>query len=272
MHVGDQYDAGVAVGRDEVDWRGLNRANWDDRVPIHLASAFYDVDGFRAGASSLRPFETAEVGDVTGQRLLHLQCHIGLDTLSWARRGAVVTGLDFSQPAIEAARSLATDLGIDATFVTADVYDAATALPGQRFDIVYTGTGTGALVWLPDLSRWAEVVAGLLAPGGFLYLVEGHPFAQVLDDAQGKTVVRDYFTAEPQIEDQPYTYTDGHALKHTRSVRFQHRSGMSSPPWQHTVCASTRSRSTTSTPSSATGHSNDTAGSTATRRVGHASR
>lgn len=120
-------------------------------------------------------------------------------------------------------RSLATDLGIDATFVTADVYDAATALPGQRFDIVYTGTG--ALVWLPDLSRWAEVVAGLLAPGGFLYLVEGHPFAQVLDDAQGKTVVRDYFTAEPQIEDQPYTYTDGHALKHTRSVRFQHPLG-----------------------------------------------
>jgi SAM-dependent methyltransferase len=206
-----------------VDWRGLNRANWDDRVPVHLASDLYDLDGFRAGASSLRPFEAAEAGDVTGRRLVHLQCHVGLDTLSWARNGALVTGLDFSAPAVEAARSLAASLGIDASFVTADVYDAVTALGGRRFDVVYTGTG--ALVWLPDIPRWAGVVAALLEPGGFLYLVEGHPFAQLLDDAEGSTVVEDYFDGRPRVTDSPYTYTDGPELEHTRSVWFQHQLG-----------------------------------------------
>ena len=208
---------------DAVDWREVNRANWDDRVPVHLASEFYDLDAFRAGANSLRAFEPAEAGDVTGKRLVHLQCHIGLDTLSWARNGALVTGLDFSEAAIEAARSLAFGLDIDASFVTADVYDAVTALGGRRFDIVYTGTG--ALVWLPDIRRWAGVVATLLQPGGFLYLVEGHPFAQILDDGQGSTIVRDYFDDQAQVEDYPYTYTDGPALQHTRSVQFQHPLG-----------------------------------------------
>ena len=216
------YAAGVSDD-DAVDWRGLNRANWDDRVPVHLASEFYDFDGFRAGASSLRPFEAAEAGDVTGKRLVHLQCHVGLDTLSWARNGALVTGLDFSAPAIEAARSLAADLAIDASFVAADVYDAVTALGGRRFDVVYTGTG--ALVWLPDIPRWARTVAALLQPGGFLYLVEGHPFAETLDEAEGAAVVRDYFDGRPQVEDYPYTYTDGPPLEHTRSVQFQHQLG-----------------------------------------------
>lgn len=208
---------------DAVHWRELNRANWDDRVPVHLASDFYDVDGFRSGASSLRPFEAEEVGDVRGRRLLHLQCHVGLDTLSWARMGAQVTGLDFSEPAISAARSLTADLAADASFVVADVYDAVTALGGQRFDVVYTGTG--ALVWLPDVTRWARVVAELLEPGGFLYLLEGHPVAQILDDAQGTNVVLDYFAEQPWVEDCPYTYTDGPALKQTRSVQFQHGLG-----------------------------------------------
>jgi SAM-dependent methyltransferase len=235
------------VEGDGVDWRALNRANWDDRVPVHLASSFYDLAGFRAGASTLQPFEVSEVGDVAGRRLVHLQCHIGLDTLSWARRGAQVSGLDFSAPAIDAASALAASLGIPATFVVSDVYDAVDAFGGQRFDIVYTGTG--ALVWLPDIRRWARVVAGLLAPGGFLYLVEGHPFVQILDDAAGTPsaagaagaagasgaseaseasglcVARDYFDAAPQVEDYPYTYTDGPALEHTRQVEFQHSLG-----------------------------------------------
>jgi SAM-dependent methyltransferase len=168
---------------DPEGWRELNRANWDDRVPVHLASSFYDIDGFLAGADALLPFEGEEVGDVAGKHLVHLQCHIGLDTLSWARRGAVVSGLDFSSAAVKAARSLATSVGIPASFVEADVYDAVAAFGGQRFDIVYTGIG--ALVWLPSVTRWASVVASLLAPGGFLYLVEGHPFAQILDDSSG---------------------------------------------------------------------------------------
>jgi len=190
---------------------------------VHLASEFYDLDGFRAGTSSLRPFEVAEVGDVAGKRLVHLQCHVGLDTLSWARNGALVTGLDFSEPAIEAAQSLAADLGIDASFVAADVYDAVAALNGRRFDVVYTGVG--ALVWLPDIPRWAQVVAALLEPGGFLYLLEGHPFAQVLDDAEGAVVVGDYFDGRPQVADEPCTYTDGPPLEHTRSIWFQHQLG-----------------------------------------------
>jgi 2-polyprenyl-3-methyl-5-hydroxy-6-metoxy-1,4-benzoquinol methylase len=208
---------------DTVDWRELNRANWDDRVPVHLASEYYDVAGFRSGVSSLRPFEPAEAGDVTGKRLVHLQCHVGLDTLSWARMGAQVTGLDFSEPAIKAARSLAADLAADASFVVADVYDAVSALGGRRFDVVYTGTG--ALVWLPDMTRWAQVVAALLEPGGFLYLVEAHPFAQILDEVQGTNVTLDYFQEQPWVEDHLYTYTDGPALMHTRSVGFQHGLG-----------------------------------------------
>jgi SAM-dependent methyltransferase len=207
---------------DGAEWRELNRANWDDRVPVHLASEFYDLGAFRDGADPLRAFEPAEAGDVTGRELVHLQCHVGLDTLAWARRGARVTGLDFSAPAIEAARALASGLGIDADFVTADVHDAPSALDGRRFDIVYTGTG--ALVWLPDLDRWAAAVAALLRPGGFLYLVESHPLAEILDD-QGQSIARDYFDGGPQVEDYPYTYTDGPPLTQTVSVQFQHRLG-----------------------------------------------
>jgi len=198
-----------------VDWRALNRANWDDRVPVHLEG--YDLAAFRARTATPRPFELAEVGDVNGKRLVHLQCHIGLDTLSWQRNGARAWGLDFSAPAVDAARSLAASLQIDASFVVSDVYDAAAAFGGQRFDIVYTGIG--ALVWLPDLQRWAEVVSSLLSPGGFLYLV-GHPFAQILNDSSGGTVVRDY-DGSPRVVDYPGTDTGGPALDH-RSVQFQH--------------------------------------------------
>ncbi|MGH3150953.1 MAG: class I SAM-dependent methyltransferase [Streptosporangiaceae bacterium] len=222
MPPGD-YAARVEGDGEAIEWRSLNRANWDDRVPIHLASSFYDLAGFRAGVSSLRAFELAEVGDVRGRRLVHLQCHIGLDTLSWARRGAQVSGLDFSAPAIEAASSLAAELDLAARFVVADVYDAVAAFGGQRFDIVYTGIG--ALVWLPDVFGWARVVAGLLEPGGFVYLIEGHPFAQILDDASGRVVTRDYFEREPIVEDYPFSYTDGPALAHTREVEFQHGLG-----------------------------------------------
>ena len=116
--------------------RELNRRWWDERVTIHTASDFYDVDAFRAGAESLNPFELEEVGPVAGKRLVHLQCHFGLDTLSWGRRGARVTGLDFSAPAVEAAQGLATEIGLDADFVVADEYDAVDALGGRRFDIV----------------------------------------------------------------------------------------------------------------------------------------
>lgn len=167
-----------------------NRAWWDERVAGHVESDFYDVAGFRAGGSHLRPFELEEVGDVTGKRLVHLQCHFGLDSMSWARAGASVRGLDFSAPAVDAAAGLAHELGIDASFVQADVYDAVAALDGERFDIVYTGLG--ALNWLPDLPRWAGVVAALLKPGGFLYLSEFHPLTWVFADDE-PVLELDYF-------------------------------------------------------------------------------
>ncbi|MDX3429471.1 MULTISPECIES: class I SAM-dependent methyltransferase [unclassified Streptomyces] len=210
------------------DWREANRARWDERVPIHAASDYYDLDAFLAGRDVLRGFEIAEVGDVTGRTLLHLQCHIGLDTLSWARRGAAqVVGLDFSEPAVEVARGLAGSLGLSqerAAFVPSDVYDAAEAVPDSAYDIVYTGTG--ALNWLPDVPRWAEVAASLVAPGGFLYLAEFHPLTDCLDDETGSTVTYDYFSRDAWVDESPGTYADFDAATvHNRSVEWQHPVG-----------------------------------------------
>jgi SAM-dependent methyltransferase len=201
----------------------LNRAWWDERVPLHVASDFYDVEGFKAGASTLRPFELEEVGDVSGRSLVHLQCHFGLDTLSWARLGARVTGLDFSASAVEAARAVAADTGLDAGFVAASVYDAPAALGDRRFDVVYTGLG--ALNWLPDLQGWAEVVARLVAPGGFLYLSEFHPIADVFGD-QDLTIEHDYFQTDPLLFDDPGTYADLEAqTDHNRTEEWVHPLG-----------------------------------------------
>ncbi|QSB13411.1 class I SAM-dependent methyltransferase [Natronosporangium hydrolyticum] len=204
------------------EWRAANRANWDERVPIHAAGSYYDLPGFVAGNETLRSFERAEVGDVKGKTLLHLQCHIGLDTLSWARHGATVTGLDFSAPAMAVAAELAQQIGVTARFVPADLYDAPGALDGQTFDIVYTGIG--ALCWLPDVAEWARTVAALLAPGGFLYLVEFHPVADVLAD-DGRTVEEDYFSREPMVVDDPLTYADPDA-RLTASLTVEWRHGL----------------------------------------------
>ncbi|MEU5155992.1 class I SAM-dependent methyltransferase [Glycomyces sp. NPDC021274] len=190
-------------------WIAANRAMWDERVPLHAASALYDQDGFRAGRDEIRDFEAAEVGDVTGKRLLHLQCHMGQDTLSWARRGAAsVVGLDFSAPAIVVARGLAVDIGFDdrATFVVSDVYEAPAAVPDTDYDIVYTGIG--ALYWLPDIERWAETAASLVAPGGFLYLAEFHPFLNVFGWESITEAKEDYFRSEPLVTDEPGSYVE----------------------------------------------------------------
>ena len=201
----------------------LNRSWWNERVPLHVAGDFYDVEGFKAGANTLRPFELEEVGDVSGRSLVHLQCHFGLDTLSWARLGAKVTGLDFSTPAVEAARSVAADTGLDAEFVGASVYDAPAALEDRRFDVVYTGLG--ALNWLPDIERWAQVIARLVASGGFLYLSEFHPVADVFADAD-LTVEYDYFQTEVFIVDDPGTYADLEArTEQNRTEEWQHTLG-----------------------------------------------
>ncbi len=162
-----------------------NRDLWNEITPIHARSNFYDVEGFKSGRSSmLYPIELEEVGDVSGKSLLHLQCHFGMDTLAWAKLGAKVTGVDFSDKAIDLARSLSKELGIEADFVCADIYDLPENLKG-KFDIVYTSGGI--LCWLPDLKRWAEIITHFLKPGGFFYILEGHPFSCVFDDSPDVT-------------------------------------------------------------------------------------
>ena len=204
-----------------------NRARWDESVPIHAASDGYDLAGFLRGEKTLHAVETEEVGDVRGKALLHLQCHFGMDTLNWARLGARVTGLDFSGVAVERARELAKEIGIDdATFVQANVYDAPDVLQDQ-FDVVYTGIG--ALNWIPSIRGWSEVVARLLKPGGFLYLYEGHPMLWALDDerADGELVVgASYFETEhPNEWVGATTYVDGPPLKNQRSFEWNHGLG-----------------------------------------------
>ncbi len=206
------------MDRDHLE---TNRANWDERVAHHVTSEFYDTAGFIAGTNDpLRDFELAELGDVAGKDLVHLQCHFGLDTLAWARRGAHVWGLDFSGSAIEAARDVADRAGLEATFVEADVHDAVAAFEGRTFDIVYTGFG--ALIWLPDMVRWAGVVHDLLRPGGVLYLAEFHPITHVFGD-DDRRIAYDYFDPGPYEWDDAETYVGGDArIEHSRSIEWQH--------------------------------------------------
>ena len=156
-----------------------NRNSWNQRARTHLHSDFYDMENWRRGKTSLQAIELGEIGDVRGKKLLHLQCHFGQDTLSWAREGAEVTGCDLSDAAIDIARSLAAETGIPAHFVCCNVYDLPAHLEGQ-FDIVFTSYGT--IGWLPNLQPWAAVIAHFLRPGGFFYMADFHPVLWMLDD------------------------------------------------------------------------------------------
>jgi len=203
----------------------LNRAMWDERVPVHVAGEFYGVEKFRAdpGRLDVRSFEVEELGSVAGRTLLHLQCHFGLDTLSWARLGATVTGLDFSGPAVDAANRLAQEIGIEADFVQADLYDAVAALDGRTFDVVYTGKG--AVLWLPDIRRWAAVCAALVAPGGTFYLSEFHPVTDMFA-YESFELERSYFETAPVFDDSSGTYADLEATTvHNASYEWLHPLG-----------------------------------------------
>jgi SAM-dependent methyltransferase len=207
-------------------WREKNRAMWDAKTPLHVDSPLYDIAGFKAGGLSLRALEVEDLGDVRGKDLIHLQCHFGKDTLSWARLGANVVGLDFSVPAIRAANDLAREIGLDAHFVVSDVYDARVAVSGRRFDIVYTGVG--ALCWLPDMMRWAKVVFDLLMPGGELYLFEFHPIRWIFDPGQTREPVKrdDYFSPTEGFPDGGVTYADASIpAAATPTVQWNHPLG-----------------------------------------------
>ncbi len=166
--------------RDNAASFTANEELWNAWTAVHAAGDFYDLEGFKAGGVRIRPYEIELLGDVTGKSLLHLQCHFGIDTLSFARLGARVTGADLSSDAIEVARMLADELGLpDARFVRSNLYDLPNALEGT-FDIVYTSRGV--LGWLPDIRAWARVVAHFLAPGGTFFITEAHPVVNVFEN------------------------------------------------------------------------------------------
>jgi SAM-dependent methyltransferase len=200
-----------------------NQETWDTWTRYHVESKFYDVDRFKAGTKTLDPIALAGPGDVTGKSLLHLQCHFGMDTISWARMGAHVTGVDFSEEAINAARSLASALGIAATFIHSDLYDLPQHLEGQ-FDVVFTSHGV--LCWLPDLERWAQVIAHFLKPGGIFYIVEGHPIAFLFDERREDAELRlfyPYFQGlEPLCAEEHGSYAVPDAPIHSVTYQWIH--------------------------------------------------
>jgi SAM-dependent methyltransferase len=161
-----------------------NLEAWNQMARIHAASRGYRLAGFKAGENVLKPIELREVGEVRGKSLLHMQCHFGLDTMSWARLGAKVTGVDFSDDAIALARSISDELKIPARFIQSNIYDAPAVLH-EQFDIVFTSYG--ALCWLPDITRWAQVAASFVKPGGFFYIAEFHPLTQMCPNDEGTT-------------------------------------------------------------------------------------
>ena len=233
----------------------VNRANWESRVPLHVASAGYGVQRYiddPTFLSDVVTFDRPRLGDITDKDVVHLQCHIGTDTLSLARLGARVTGLDFSPSALAAARQLAADCQQPVRYVESELYNAPAALGGNRFDIVYTGIG--ALCWLPDIKRWASVVSALLRPGGRLFIRDGHPMLWALGDERPDglvTVEYPYFEGPgiTFVEKQTYVDHEGE-LAEPESIGFNHgigeiltallRAGMSissfeehdSVPWQ----------------------------------------
>jgi SAM-dependent methyltransferase len=206
---------------DHARYVELNRAHWDELVPIHAASALYDLEHFDATAPR-EWLDGGALGDVRGKRLLHLQCHIGTDSLSWTRHGAEVVGADFSEPAIGVARELSARLGLAAEFVHADLDELPGAL-GRRFDIVYTSYGV--LTWLPDLAAWARTIAALLDTGGRFYLNDTHPFLHMFGERFGELRWPYFHSPEPQIAVEDGSYADREAVLENKT-RCE---------WQHTV-------------------------------------
>ncbi|WP_266076599.1 class I SAM-dependent methyltransferase [Haladaptatus caseinilyticus] len=203
-----------------------NRNRWDELAEHHPDTEFYDIERFLDGGSTLRPLELDELGEIRGQSLLHLQCHFGLDTLSWAREGATVTGVDFSGTAIEMARELADEADLDAEFVRANIYDLPDELDGD-FDVVFTSYGV--LAWLPDLESWADVIEETLVPGGTFYMAEIHPlgttFADLRPDGTAN-IEHSYFEDGATRYEVEGTYADWDAdIENTTAVEWQHGLG-----------------------------------------------
>lgn len=195
-----------------------NKALWNQRTLVHRDSEFYNLEGFKKGDTVLTPIELGELGDLHGRSLLHLQCHFGMDTLDLARKGARVTGVDLSDTAIEEARKLSRELGIEARFVCCNVLDTA-AYVEEQFDIVFTSFGT--IGWLPDLKPWAVMIAEKLKPGGIFYIAEFHPLLWMFDDEFTK-ITYSYENREVIITENQGTYTDREAQIHGKEYSWNH--------------------------------------------------
>jgi SAM-dependent methyltransferase len=208
----------------EDEYTQANRALWDEWTHIHAGSEMYRLEQFKGGENTLNPLEREEVGSVEGKKLLHLQCHFGMDTFSWARLGAQVTGVDFSPEAIKLATSLSLELGIQARFICCDLYDLPEHL-NDTFDIVYTSGGV--LTWLRNLDRWAKVAAGYLKPGGMFYIREIHPTSGIFDESASELRIKyPYFDTEPYVDEEPRDYADHTAeIKQKVSYEWTHPLG-----------------------------------------------
>ncbi|MBM3957485.1 MAG: class I SAM-dependent methyltransferase [Gemmatimonadetes bacterium] len=214
----------------EASYRA-NRAWWDAVTPAHVRSDFYDVPGFLAGRNTIPQFVLDEVGDVRGRSLLHLQCHFGLDTLSWARLGATVTGVDFSEASIAEARRLAREAGLNASFVVADVIKLGDRFDGA-FDIVFTSFGV--VCWLHDLAPWAEAVARALGPGGTFHIAEFHPLMDSLDDRRAIRRTSDLVLRYPYFHDgRPHIRADEEGWGDYADRSF--RAGLPTHEWYHSL-------------------------------------
>jgi SAM-dependent methyltransferase len=200
-----------------------NLKYWNEVTPIHARSKSYDLEGFKAGKCTLMSLEREEVGDVTGKSLLHLQCHFGLDSMSWARLGAKVTAVDFSDKAIHLAKSLSQELGIDVNFICSDIYDLPRVLKDE-FDIVFASYGV--LCWLHDLYEWANVIARFLKPGGFFYIVESHPVDNVFENERHTKELKarySYFhSPQPTRWEPDGTYADKEATVTNPTYEWTH--------------------------------------------------
>jgi len=195
-----------------------NKKLWNQRTTVHKDSSFYDVTAFLKGKTSLNEIELRELGDVRGKKILHLQCHFGMDSLSLSRTGAQVTGVDLSDAAIEEARRLNEELSLDAKFICCNVYDLKEHVK-EQFDIVFTTYGV--IGWLPDLNKWAEIVSYFLKPGGFFYMAEFHPVVWMLDE-DFKQVKYYYHNRETIVMEAQGTYTDRYADIQGKEYSWNH--------------------------------------------------
>ncbi len=202
----------------EKNYIEINRESWNQRTEAHLKSEFYDLEGFINGKSSLNPIELNLLGDIAGKSILHLQCHFGQDTISLSRLGAEVTGVDFSDKAIESAKKIAVKTGSSAKFICCDIYDLPEHLY-EKFDIVFTSYGT--IGWLPDMDKWAKIVSNYLKPNGTFVFVEFHPVVWMFDNHFEK-IAYNYFKSDAIIETQNGTYADQNANITITDVSWNH--------------------------------------------------